>query len=198
MTISPLRTVQLWSRRVRLIQIQRSASFADRKTGSESDLQQHPAGRHQRQHDRPVRLRRLCQWEWLGATGHPWDRRALNEDFLRRWERAQPYWNFPWGKDPLLGVSYTPHHYGNKKHRSEDCGRWWGHSRRDSVAGTEEWNWGNTLFAFHYLLLFCVHSGDPDVPLGGPADSGALLWRISAQRLVGHHCRPLSDEWKRR
>lgn len=48
-----------------------------------------------------------------------------------------------------------------------------------------------------FLTCFCP-SGDPDVPLGGPADGRALLWRLSAQRLVGHHRRPLPDERKHR
>lgn len=51
--------------------------------------------------------------------------------------------------------------------------------------------------AFSSPLVICFssgHPGDPDVPLGGPADGGVLLWGVSAQRPVGHHRRPLPGE----
>lgn len=42
-------------------------------------------------------------------------------------------------------------------------------------------------------MCVCVCVGEPDVEVRQLSKAGAFLWRVPAQRYMGHHRRPLSD-----
>lgn len=132
-----LRTIQLWSCELVVHlrhQIHHAPSLVDTQLRKRSRLQRHPAGWLQwLQYDAAVwLLRPLC--EWFRPVRHRCglcSGRTLIEDKESDRDKAAAFLGF---------LPHTPHHHRRRKHWPEDCGRWRGHSWRDTLAGTVVWD----------------------------------------------------------